>query len=86
MKKILISICVALITVLCLAGCDFGNWDMIDTNYTYDKAIIALPTGETIEIDIKQWSDYTDGEQIQIISTDGTIYLTSSYNCTLIRK
>lgn len=24
------------------------------------------------------------GEQIQIISTDGTVYLTNSFNCTLI--
>ena len=65
-----------------MGGC--GNRDLFDTNYTYDRAIITLPDDKVIEVEIDQWKDY-DGEQIQIISKDGTVYLTSSYNCTLIR-
>jgi len=64
-----------------LTGC--GNYDLFDTNYTYNKAIIKLPDSTVVNVDIKQWKDY-DGEQIQIISTDGTVYLTNSFNCTLI--
>lgn len=76
-------ICMTFIA-LNLSGC--GNrGDMWDTNYTYDRAIIGLPNGESIEIEIDQWRDYEDGEPIQIIAKNGTIYLTSSYNCTLIR-
>lgn len=64
-----------------LTGC--GNYDLFDTNYTYNKAIIKLPDSTVVNVDIKQWKDY-DGEQIQIISTDGTVYLTNSFNCTII--
>ena len=74
---------IALATLMTLAAC--GNRDMWDTNYTFDKAIVSLHNGEVIEVDIKQWCTY-EGEQIQIIAEDGTIYLTSSFNCTLIRN
>ena len=80
MKKIFLT--VALLLMLCLTGC---NYDMIDTTFTYDKAIIDLNNGNIVEVDVKQWKDY-DGEQIQIVSKDGTIYLTSSFNCTLIKN
>lgn len=80
-KKILVAI-LAVTTVLGLTGC--GNKDIFDTNYTFDRAIIALPNGESIEVEIKQWKDYEDGDQLQIIAEDGTVYLTSTLNCTLI--
>lgn len=80
-KKILVAV-LAVTTILGLTGC--GNKDLFDTNYTYDRAIIGLPNGESVEVEIKQWKDYEDGEQIQIIAKDGTVYLTSSLNCTLI--
>lgn len=38
-----------------------------------------------IEIDIKQWRDYK-GEQMQLIATDGTIYLVSMNNTILINE
>ena len=81
-KKKLTTLLVVAFTVVGLVGC--GNKDYIDTVRTYDKAIIDLH-GEVVEVDVKKWKDY-DGEQIQIIAEDGTIYLTSSYNCTLIRE
>lgn len=80
-KKVLLAI-LTVTTILGLTGC--GNKDLWDTNYTYDRAIIGLPNGESVEVEIKQWKDYEDGEQIQIIAKDGTVYLTSSLNCTLI--
>jgi hypothetical protein len=36
-------------------------------------------------IKIKRWKDY-EGEQIQIIGKDGTVYLINSMNAVLIRK
>ena len=78
MKKMM---AVGLMCVTLLTGC--GNQDIIDTNYTYNKAIITIAPDEAIEVKVKKWSDY-EGEQIQIIAEDGTIYLTSTLNCTLI--
>ena len=80
MKKIVLSLLVVML-LLTVTGC--GNKDMWDTNYTFDRAICNIG-GEYEEIKIRQWSDY-DGEQIQIIATDGKIYLVSTNNCTLIR-
>lgn len=72
----------AVILVLCMcAGC---NQTLIDTVYKFDRAIIEMPGGEVIEVEISQWGDY-DGEQIQIIAKDGTVYLVNSNNCVLIR-
>lgn len=65
-----------------LCGC--GNKDILDFNYTYDKAICEIG-GEYKELRIKQWSDY-EGEQIQIIAKDGNAYLMSMNNCTLIKE
>ena len=84
-KKILIPSAIlsvlAIILTIC-TGC--GNKTVFDTNYTFDKANIYL-NGEWKTIDIKEWDDY-EGEQLQIIDTDGRIYLTSSYNCILIKE
>lgn len=75
-------IAVAVILILCLlAGC---NQTVFDTVYKFDRAIIEMPGGEVIEVEIQQWGDY-DGEQLQIIAKDGTVYLVSSNNCVLIR-
>lgn len=81
MKKRILAIGL-LVGLLIMTGC--GNKDMWDTVRTYDKAVIVLGD-EVITVDVKQWKDY-DGEQIQIITEDGTVYLVSSYNCTLIRS
>ena len=82
MKKKVLGIMLAVTIVGGLTGC--GNKDLFDTNYTFDRAIIALPNGEYIEVEIDKWTDYEDGDQLQIIAKDGTVYLTSTLNCTLI--
>ena len=78
MKKLFIGATLA----LGLAGC--GNLDMFDTNYTYHYAITKWPDGTVKKIEVEQWNDY-EGEQIQIISTDGNIYLLSMNNTVLVR-
>ena len=79
---------IAIIAVVCLlfAMVSCGNRDMFDTVYSYDYAIVSLPDGTSKTIEIKQWRDYEDGEQIQITAKDGTIYLVNSVNCVLVRK
>ena len=81
MKKKAIGIIIA---ALCgcaiLTGC---NKTMFDTEYTFDKAVINLGD-KTITVSVDKWNDY-DGEQLQIITKDGTVILTSSYNCILLK-
>lgn len=72
----------ALAMVLSLCGC---NRQILDTTYAYDRAIIALPNGEVIEGDVDTWTDYSDGDQIQVV-IDGTTYLVHSSNVVLIRN
>lgn len=56
---------------------------MFDTVYTFNRAIIELPNGEIIEGKVDRWSDYEDGDQIQV-TINGTIYLVHSSKCVLI--
>lgn len=81
-KLVLIGIMI-LGVMLLLTGC--GNRDMLDTNYTFNRAIVILNDGTKLELEIKKWADYEDGEQIQIIAKDGKTYLVSSYNTILIK-
>lgn len=88
-KKTLISGLVVAATVFLLSCADsenvnaVGNRQMFDTVYTFDKAVINLHN-EVITVEVDTWKDY-EGEQLQIKAKDGTVYLTSSYNCTLIK-
>lgn len=58
---------------------------MVDLNYNFDYAIINI-NGEYQKIEIEGWRDYEDGEQIQVTAKDGTVYLTNSFNCTLVKE
>lgn len=82
MKKFAL-LCLAALLTLMLCSC--GNYDLFDTNYTYDYAIVSFPDGSVKTIDIEQWTDY-EGEQIQIIAKDGTVYLLSTVNCILVNE
>ena len=82
MKKI-IALLLAVIAVLSaslLSGC---NKQMVDLTYSYEYAIIALPNGETIEGKVSSWTDYEDGDQLQV-KIDGKTYLVHSSNIALI--
>lgn len=83
MKKI-IAILMIILILVSMVAC--GNKDMFDTVYTYDYAIIAFPDGTSKKVEIAQWTDYEDGDQLQITATDGTIYLVHSEDCVLVRK
>lgn len=61
-----------------------GNKKLLDLSYEFNKAIIYI-NGEKIELDIKRWNDY-EGEQIQIETVDGKVYLVSSFNTILVNE
>ena len=82
-KRVLALVLAATLAIGGLTGC--GNKDMWDTVYTFDYAIIRLPNGEIVEGEVDKWTDYEDGDQLQV-TIDGKIYLTSTLNCTLIQN
>lgn len=82
MKKVLAIVLVAVLVVglLVLVGC---NKQMVDLTYSYERAILVLPNGEVIEGKVSSWTDFEDGDQIQV-KIDGKTYLVHSSNIVLI--
>ena len=83
MKKFIIALIATCIMVLSITGC--GNQQIIDTNYTFKKAIVWLPNGEIVEGEVKSWRDYDGSDQIQV-NIDDKVYLTHSTNIVLISE
>ena len=82
MKK-LIALLLAVIAVLSglvLSGC---NKQLVDLTYSYEYAIIGLPNGEVVEGKVSSWTDFDDGDQIQV-KINGKTYLVHSSNVVLI--
>lgn len=82
MKK---KVMVAIMLVATAVGLTACNQQIIDTTYTYDRAIISLPNGEIVEGKVTSWTDFEDGDQIQV-KIDGKTYLVHSANIVLISE
>lgn len=82
MKKRILILAMVLVLAVSFTAC--GNKAIIDTTYKFNRAIIKLQDGTVVDTKIKTWNDY-DGEQLQITTKDGTVYLVNSVNCTLIK-
>ena len=82
MKKIIaiLLVLVVALSMALLAGC---NKQMVDLTYSYERAILSLPNGEVIEGRVSSWTDFEDGDQIQV-KIDGKTYLVHSSNIVLI--
>ena len=82
MKKFVVIALAAvlLIGAMVLAGC---NKQLVDMTYSYEYAIIALPNGEVVEGKVSSWTDFEDGDQLQV-KIDGKTYLVHSSNIVLI--
>ena len=82
MKKIiaLLLTIIAVLSCLVLSGC---NKQMVDLTYSYEYAIIGLPNGEVVEGKVSSWTDFEDGDQIQV-KIEGKTYLVHSSNVVLI--
>ncbi len=79
MKKTALWI-LMLILILTLCGC---NKQMVDLTYSYERAILSLPNGEIVEGKVSSWTDFEDGDQIQV-RINGKTYLVHSSNIVLI--
>ena len=80
MKRRLIFAALTIGMMICATGC---NKQIIDLTYKYNKAIISLPNGEVVEGKVTSWTDYEDGDQIQL-KINGTTYLVHSEDVVLM--
>ena len=83
MKKMIAILLVAVLGLsiaLFNVGC---NKQMVDLTYSYEYAIISLPNGEVVEGKVSSWTDFEDGDQIQV-KINGKTYLVHSSNVVLI--
>lgn len=82
---------VAVLIAMAMISLYARNKDMWDTNYTFDAAICYSDfdgdgVGEWKTFEINNWTDYSDGDLIQIKTKDGDVYLFHASNCTLINR
>ncbi len=82
MKKVIAVLLavIVLLTVCLLSAC---NKQMVDLTYSYEYAIIGLPNGEVVEGKVSSWTDFEEGDQIQV-KINGKTYLVHSSNVVLI--
>lgn len=80
MKKILCTLMLAM--CLILSAC---NKQIFDTTYKFDYAYILLQDGTVIQGEVDSWTDFEDGDQLQIV-INGDTYLVHSSNATLIKR
>ena len=81
MKKQLALIIFLAVVLISCTGC--YNKQLLDLTYHYDRAIVRLPNGEIVEGRVSNWTDFEDGDSIQI-KIDGKTYLTHICNVCLI--
>ena len=81
MKKLAIIVSSIVLTVS-LAAC---NKQIVDLTYSYERAIISLPNDEIVEGKVQSWTDFEDGDQIQV-KIDGVTYLVHASQVVLISE
>ena len=88
MKKAVLSITAAVLLLIVLLVLAFAttscNRTLVDTSFYYDYAYIALPNGQCVEGPVDSWTDYVDGDQIQV-TINGTTYLSDSTRIVLVK-
>lgn len=81
MKKIIIAI-MAVVLLLILTSC---NMSMVDTTWSFERAIIRLPDGNVVEGKVQSWLDYENSDMVQV-KIDDKVYLTHMTNVCLISE
>ena len=82
--KVIIAAMLAIAVMISATACDTGNYNLIDTNDYYTSAIIRLPDGKILYVDIEKWM--ISETNITIICDDGTVYNVHKSNCALIAE
>lgn len=82
-KKSLTLVGIVGLCVVAVGGC--GNKQLFNSTYSFERAIISLPNGDVIEGPVQSWTDFEDGDQIQV-KIGGKQYLVHSENVVLISE
>ena len=82
MKTKLIAIILAIIFAFVVTGC---NKQIVDFKYQFNYAWIDIPGREPVQGKVQSWTDFEDGDQLQI-TIGGVTYLTNSSRCVLANK
>ena len=83
MKTKLLIILLALNTMFVLGG--WGNREIWDTNYTFNRAIVRLADGTVVDGKCQSWIDWDDCDMIQV-KIDGNTYYIHGSNVSLIKE
>ena len=81
MKKLAIIVS-SIVLAVSLVAC---NKQVVDLTYSYERAIISLPNGEIVEGKVQSWTDFEDGDQIQV-KIDGVTCLVHASQVVLISE
>ena len=84
MKK-LFAIALVLIMALTMFCGSAWNKQWFDTTYSFNKVVLRMPNGKIISGELQSWTDFEDGDQIQV-KIDDITYLTHSSNVVLISE
>ena len=85
MKRRTFAICMVLVMVLVMFSGFAWNKDIFDTVFAYDRAVLGMPDGTVVSGKVQSWTDYEDGDQIQV-KIDGVTYLAHSSQVVLIAE
>lgn len=81
MKRKILAVVILLLIVVLVLTLSACNYNVFDFEYTFTNAYVKI--NETwVDLEIVKWGDY-EGEQIQLILTDGTAIVVHSLNCIL---
>ena len=81
MKKAIL-IAILAIALIVLSSCGNRQYG-IDTNQTFKTAYIRL--GDKWEVvSVKSWRDFSEGDDVQIITDKGKVYLSHYSNMVLV--
>ena len=86
-KSIIAAIVIALVLVGCTANVEaiYSNKQYWDTTYAFNYAQIKMMDGVVVEGKVDSWTDFEDGDQLQV-TINGDTYLTHSSNVVLIKR
>ena len=86
LKKLIITVVIVALVIVSIVFIwhKVYNRQLIDLTYSYDYAIILMPDGSVVKGKVQSWTDFEDGDQIQV-KIDGKTYLTHSMNVVMIK-
>jgi len=77
---LLFLVTVVIMATVVLTSC---NKQIIDLTYNFNYAYIILPDNTVVQGRVESWTDYEDGDQLQV-KIDGVTYLVHSSDCVLV--